>query len=207
MLKRNSGTRDQMLEPKVFADRIFYYENILHSPESIVQALEEMDGKLSDSSLISSWHPWHASDNPEFLFGARKMTNQESYDQSDDITRTVYDILKEALDLTAKDYCKALEIDMGRQAPISISKYFVDAFMGPHTDSAPVPTVEHISSVLYLNDDYEGGELNFPNHGITIKPKAGSVVIFPSIPPFTHESKKIISGTKYMSPGFWSLID
>jgi predicted 2-oxoglutarate/Fe(II)-dependent dioxygenase YbiX len=196
-----------MLEPKVFADKIFYYENILYSPESVVQAIEEMDHKLSGSSLISSWHPWYASDNSEFLFGARKMTNQESYDQSDSITRTVYNLLKDALDLTAKDYCAKLGIEMGRQAPISISKYFVDAFMGPHTDSPPEPTTEHISSVLYLNDSYEGGELNFPNQGIRIKPKAGSIVIFPSVPPFVHESTKIISGTKYMSPGFWFLID
>jgi hypothetical protein len=191
----------------IYADKIFYYENVIANPSSVVYAIDHLDDTLSENSLISSWHPWHASDNSTFLFGARKMTNHQSYDYADDVTKAAYDVIKEALDVTARDYCKAQGIDMGRQAPISISKYFIDAFMGPHTDSAPVPTVEHISSVLYLNDDYEGGELHFPNQGIRIKPKAGSVIIFPSVPPFLHESTKIISGTKYMSPGFWSLID
>jgi hypothetical protein len=195
------------IKKTVYADKIFYYENVLEIPSSVIAAIEAVDGSLSDNSLISSWHTWSASDNSDIIFGARKTTNPEAYAQSDDVTKNVYDLIKIALDITAKDYCSTLGIEMGKQAPISISKYFVDAFMGPHTDSPPEPTIEHISSVLYLNDNYEGGELNFPNQGIRIKPKAGSIVIFPSVPPFVHESTKIISGTKYMSPGFWFLID
>jgi predicted 2-oxoglutarate/Fe(II)-dependent dioxygenase YbiX len=63
-----------------------------------------------------------------------------------------------------------------------------------------------MSAVLYLNDDYEGGELNFKDQNITIKPEAGSIVIFPSVAPFYHESKEIISGNKYMCPAFWKEI-
>jgi hypothetical protein len=32
----------------------------------------------------------------------------------------------------------------------------------------------------YLNDDYEGGLIEFPEHGISIKAPAGSAIIFPS---------------------------
>jgi hypothetical protein len=37
------------------------------------------------------------------------------------------------------------------------------------------------SSVLYLNDDFEGGEIYFPNLGnFTYKPKQGNMIIFPT---------------------------
>lgn len=37
----------------------------------------------------------------------------------------------------------------------------------------------HISNLLYLNDNYIGGELYFPHHDLVIKPEAGMLVSFP----------------------------
>ena len=37
----------------------------------------------------------------------------------------------------------------------------------------------HISNLLYLNDNYSGGELYFPHHKIKIKPEPGMLVSFP----------------------------
>jgi hypothetical protein len=60
-----------------------------------------------------------------------------------------------------------------------------------------------ISAVLYLNDDYSGGELSFVKQKIKIKPKAGSVVIFPSTEKFTHYVNKITFGMKFFVPSLW----
>jgi Rps23 Pro-64 3,4-dihydroxylase Tpa1-like proline 4-hydroxylase len=60
-----------------------------------------------------------------------------------------------------------------------------------------------ISAVLYLNDDYEGGELNFVNQKIKIKPKAGTIVLFPSTERFTHFASKVVSGIKFFVPSLW----
>lgn len=54
-----------------------------------------------------------------------------------------------------------------------------------------------LSSVMYLNDEYEGGELWFPYLDITLKPSYGDIVLFPSTFIYAHASKKVISGTKY----------
>jgi len=54
-----------------------------------------------------------------------------------------------------------------------------------------------ISPILYLNDDYEGGELEFVNFGIKIKPKAGSLYIFPATFPYAHIAHPVTKGTKY----------
>jgi len=75
--------------------------------------------------------------------------------------------------------------------------------MGPHVDDYGNGDDPNISVVLYLNDDYVGGELFFREQGVKIKPEAGSIVIFPSVEPYYHESLPVESGIKYMAPGFW----
>ena len=54
-----------------------------------------------------------------------------------------------------------------------------------------------VSSVMYLNDNYEGGELWFPFLDLTYTPVAGDIVIFPSTYIYAHASKPITSGIKY----------
>ena len=53
-----------------------------------------------------------------------------------------------------------------------------------------------VSVLVYLNDDYEGGELFFPNFDYTYKPQAGDCLFFPSGNLYLHESKPIRSGAK-----------
>ena len=86
----------------------------------------------------------------------------------------------------------------------SINKYYTEKEMGSHVDNYnndPNPT---ISALLYLNDDYLGGDLYFKEQYINIKPKIGDIVIFPSREPYFHQSKIVTSGTKYMSAIFFN---
>ena len=54
-----------------------------------------------------------------------------------------------------------------------------------------------LSAILYLNDDYVGGELVFPELDLVIKPKAGDLLLFPSNFSYVHKAAPITSGTKY----------
>ncbi|TNC81713.1 MAG: hypothetical protein C9356_07590 [Oleiphilus sp.] len=53
------------------------------------------------------------------------------------------------------------------------------------------------SMLIYLNDDYEGGGLNFKGLNFFYQPKAGDLVLFPSGHVFSHESLPITQGVKY----------
>lgn len=53
-----------------------------------------------------------------------------------------------------------------------------------------------LSTLVFLNDDYEGGVLRFPDF-FDIEPKKGRLVIFPSCYMFPHEVTKVTSGTRY----------
>lgn len=54
-----------------------------------------------------------------------------------------------------------------------------------------------VSAICYLNDDYEGGELEFVNFKVKVKPQAGMMILFPSNYAYRHIAHPVISGTKY----------
>ena len=54
-----------------------------------------------------------------------------------------------------------------------------------------------ISAIAYLNDDYKGGEIEFPNFNVKIKPETGMVILFPSNYAYAHIAHPVTSGTKY----------
>lgn len=56
-----------------------------------------------------------------------------------------------------------------------------------------------ISCLIYLNDDFEGGETFFEN-GNNIKPKKGMLAMFPSDCTHMHGVTKVINGTRYTMP-------
>jgi hypothetical protein len=62
-----------------------------------------------------------------------------------------------------------------------------------------------ISSVLYYNDDYEGGEIYFPNQDLLIKPKPGMFICFPAKDEFPHQVREIKSGYRWCSTNFWCI--
>jgi predicted 2-oxoglutarate/Fe(II)-dependent dioxygenase YbiX len=54
-----------------------------------------------------------------------------------------------------------------------------------------------VSAVIYMNDDYDGGELEFTRFGIKIKPLPGMCILFPSNFAYEHVAHPVLSGTKY----------
>ena len=56
--------------------------------------------------------------------------------------------------------------------------------------------------ILYLNDVEDGGETEFLYYGMRVKPKRGTLVIFPSNYPWTHRGNPPLSGEKYIMTGW-----
>lgn len=53
------------------------------------------------------------------------------------------------------------------------------------------------SGLLYLNDNYEGGELHFPLQNFTYKPPTGTFIFFEGNEEVPHEVNTIKSGERY----------
>jgi hypothetical protein len=54
-----------------------------------------------------------------------------------------------------------------------------------------------ITAILYLNDDYDGGEIEFVNFDVKIKPTKGTLVLFPSHFSYAYKENEVKNGIKY----------
>jgi predicted 2-oxoglutarate/Fe(II)-dependent dioxygenase YbiX len=84
---------------------------------------------------------------------------------------------------------------------LSILKYSKSGYLPPHQDQGVSSRV--LSTVGYLNDNYDGGEINFPYVGVTIKPESGSVIFFPSNFVYVHEVRPMANGVRYAVPQWY----
>lgn len=57
----------------------------------------------------------------------------------------------------------------------------------------------NITVILYLTDEYSGGEICFPEFDLEIKPQAGELFVYPGR--YRHKVNKLISGKRYTALG------
>lgn len=89
---------------------------------------------------------------------------------------------------------------VGSEDP-SVQKYGVGEEYKVHYDNGP-GMERNISALLYLNDDFEGGQTHFPYVQSTIYPKVGKIAIFPSNFIYAHAALPVTKGTKYAA-AYW----
>jgi predicted 2-oxoglutarate/Fe(II)-dependent dioxygenase YbiX len=110
-------------------------------------------------------------------------------------------------------YKEAIETIFERKVkPVNIchaQKWNVGGNASPHADNSELDgrpnafETNKFVSLLYLNDDYTGGELYFPDLDIEFKPKAQSWIAFNGGIENLHGVKPIKSGTRYTFVSFW----
>lgn len=95
--------------------------------------------------------------------------------------------------------------------PPCIIRWFGGIEQQPHADKQmpdgspnPFPTYD-INSLFYWNDDFEGGELYYPQHEVVIQPRPGLAVLHPGDIHYLHGVKPVISGERFTTPAFYSI--
>jgi hypothetical protein len=79
---------------------------------------------------------------------------------------------------------------------INLLRYQTGQEFKSHYDGSTI-SKRAVSPILYINDDYTGGEIEFTNFNIKIKPKAGTLMVFPANYAYTHIAHPVKTGTKY----------
>jgi hypothetical protein len=102
----------------------------------------------------------------------------------------------EHFDPIEKDYMADYGIFTTWHDTYGILKYGAGQKFTNHIDDHP-DYHRRISTVYYLNDDYTGGEINFPRFDITFKPKANQMIVFPSTYVYNHSVSPVIEGQRY----------
>jgi len=97
---------------------------------------------------------------------------------------------------TTVPYAKKHDINFLLHEDYNMLKYRGGQGYVAHADGS-TETGRAVSAILYLNNEFEGGEVEFVNFGVTIKPQPGMLLLFPSTYPYTHIAHPVTSGVKY----------
>jgi prolyl 4-hydroxylase len=96
-------------------------------------------------------------------------------------------------------------IDQGE--PLQLLRYRPGGEYRPHMDALPAEPNQRILTLLvYLSDDYEGGETAFPNTGLTFRGRTGDALLFRNAGPdghadplSLHAGLPVTKGIKYLA--------
>lgn len=123
----------------------------------------------------------------EFTYNA-DIKNSNVKDLLDHYGKKVWDFVSENYDGPFEEY---------DSSKTHMARFSEGYGMHEHFDSTKP---NDIATLIYLNSDYSGGEIYFPELGIEIKPNAGDLICFPDTPDFVHGVKPITNGIRYTSP-------
>lgn len=183
-------------------DKLHYYQNIILSPELLIKKIEDTDKHLNEESYITNWK-WSDPlaelsiyQEPSHHFAEQKFITKNKKGVVDEELVKINSTIEKALNKVLKEYTK----EHYELKYMVICKNRMGKVLGPHTDSS---NCIKLSIILYLNNDYEGGEIVFPELDLELKPSPGSALVFPSTQKYTHFSKVITSKPKYTINSFW----
>jgi Rps23 Pro-64 3,4-dihydroxylase Tpa1-like proline 4-hydroxylase len=192
---------------------LVYYKNALKDSQSIIDAIKNIEDRFSSGehgdsmTSVKTWTPWQYG---EQTFCWQKFfpkpedidVNDYYYKEQVEISKRLYDALDAATaHYTEVVYPFAKANIKSREYSVHLLRYEKGGYLPAHQDHGVSSRV--LSAVMYLNDDYEGGEMIFQNSGVSIKPEAGSIVFFPSNFLYIHEVAEIKSGTRYSMPHWY----
>ena len=152
--------------------------------------------KWSEATVTNSPNPIKkARDCVDFKYKKEDLgTKNEVNAQLLDLHEEIYQKLKYCID----DYAKYWGINVVYYEAFNFVKYEGEGtHFNIHADHGPAYNCT-VSAVIYINDDYEGGDLKFPRlDNLIYKPRVGDIAIFPSNYIYEHASLPMESGTKY----------
>jgi Rps23 Pro-64 3,4-dihydroxylase Tpa1-like proline 4-hydroxylase len=192
---------------------LVYYKNAIPDPQFIIDTVNSVDDRFSSNehkdlpTEVKAWNAW--------TYGNMTFNWQKFFPESKDISpqdyygkemRAVADMLYSSLDRAFDHYSNTLypfasKNIKNREESIHLLKYEPGGHLPAHQDQGVSSRV--LSSVMYLNDNYEGGEIEFKQSGVKIKPEAGSIIFFPSNFLYVHEVYPITSGSRYSMPHWY----
>jgi hypothetical protein len=158
----------------------------------------------------------HVNENGTIVYDSNywkdRVATKPTLDKNDSAIAPVVAGLFERLKPIVEEFYKVEVIPTGP----TIVKWLPGQRQNPHADKelhegpdAGLPNDfpnYDLSSLFYLNDDYEGGELYFPLQGVQFKPKKGAAYFFPGDKNFIHGVTEIKSGLRFTCPFFWEII-
>jgi prolyl 4-hydroxylase len=104
-------------------------------------------------------------------------------------------------------FAAASGTDVRQGEPLQVLRYGAGQQYRPHLDAIPtLANQRHLTLIVYLNDDYQGGETVFPEAQVTVKGRRGDGLLFCNAdadgrpdPASRHASQPVTEGVKLLA--------
>lgn len=195
---------------------LVYYKNIVPDPQKVIDLAESLSEKFrrgdhKDSfTRVGDWEAWKEEFLPKpfnykfYIWRHNEIPENDFYrNELIEIADALYGSLDQAFDHYCSLYPFAAKSVKSEEPLDGILKYEAHdhGHLPPHQDLGVSSRL--ISTVSYLNDNYIGGEIEFRQSKVKIKPEAGSIVFFPSNFLYVHEVMPVTAGTRYAMPHWY----
>jgi hypothetical protein len=191
-----------MLKEEI-APGIVVYSNVIPDSENLYLEIEEgivSAGLNWQQAAVKEGNEDHVNkssrDTSSFGIVYKDGISDDYSSFSSSLQTTLNNIFFESFDKIEKDYQNSYGIYTTWHDSYGILKYGVGQKFTNHIDDHP-DYHRRMSTVYYLNDNYTGGEINFPRFNITYKPKANQMIVFPSTYVYNHSVSEVTEGTRY----------
>lgn len=199
--------------------KIDVYRNVLSDPSELYEIMNKSEKTSNGEYFLKTWDPWAhfgtytqkktAGEYPESIVDSEMFIKEKKFVEE----------IEEAYNKVILDYVKRHNIELPEGwhfSGCSYSKYHakIDTLqnnmtMQYHTDhitsQKDMPGDKFfITCTMYINDDYDGGDIEFYVDGkfINHKPQAGDILVFPSTEPYFHGVKTINTNEKFFVRNF-----
>jgi predicted 2-oxoglutarate/Fe(II)-dependent dioxygenase YbiX len=186
----------ELLPSTTVAGCIDIYENAWPNPKETIDMVEEQCS-LTDSGL--SWSKATTigqGTNQNIRTNYHLGVTESALQTSNTVAQTVHNQMYLLLAAATVPYAIKHDIDSLYHEPYNMLRYRGGQEYKAHADGSTIDG-RTVSAIVYLNNEYEGGEVEFVNYGIKIKPEPGMLLLFPSNYAYRHIAHPVISGTKY----------
>lgn len=182
--------------------KIHVYKNLLPDADKLYRIIKESEKDAAGKYYLRTWDKWS-------IFGTYTQIKHLSAEdrelgQRHDDEKYLADRVAEAYGMAVDHYVETTGAILPEGAGLvssSFSKYNPETEESSRDDMSMQYHLDYIHSerdepgkkflitcTTYINDDYEGGALEFYINGDVVyyKPEAGDIVVFPSVEPYYH---------------------
>lgn len=118
----------------------------------------------------------------------------------------IYNIIERCRNQISQSYGIEKEKIKAKEKHLNVVKWTEGTYLNLHVDDLGYVTDNHLPVLIYLNDEYEGGEIKFETHGLSFKPNVGDFIVFPGNLHYPHEVTKVLSGIRYTLPIWFTIV-
>lgn len=186
------------------APGIIVYSNVIPDSDNLYNDIEE-----GLKSAILEWHEASVKEANDVTVNTMarntltigvpylgKIQDNDSTNFRESFNISLNNLFFENFDPIEKDYLSHYQVASRWHETYAILKYGSGQFFTNHIDDHQ-DYHRRVSTVYYLNDNYTGGEINFPRFNLTFKPKANQMIVFPSTYVYNHSVSPVIEGERY----------